>query len=835
MIDGGKKRVLRRKYATIGNMKQFLLLIVAIISAVACKDAGPPPIALSTPVVSSTALLEVAATPTLFVTPTEITSLQTPTTTTTASAKVATPTPIKTIIPPDPPSLRERLASAENAMQIGDYAQAVEHYGAIVGASGDGRVRSEARLNLGIAHFANQNYTAARAILNQVLAEDDQNPLAYYYRGQISAEQNNCKQASKDFTTLLDLMPAIRAYIFSWLGECALADGAMEQAIAYFEQAQNEPSNYLTTYQQRSTLAQLYRDTGAFDLSAEIYNQLLASARTDFTRGEVGYQLAQLLLQSGDREAGFATLQQLVSDYPTQNTTYLGLVELVGSGVVVDQYQRGLIDYYAEAYLPCIDAFNTYLAENPDKFNDQALLYLAWCYEGVGNLDSALATLEEYADLSRRTDGEGRIEQGHLLRRQGKWADAFDVYAELVEKLPTNSFASEALYWMAVIRDVRGESEEAITLYRQLADDYPDAKRAARGLFRAGFLANANDQPALAATIWRDGATAYPNDYHGEASLVWLIGLDGLDAELREIAQQYTLRDAFYSVRLHDLLAGNEAFAKVEAWELVLDQDSAEATLKTLLDLDPATDIATLPTEIKNDLHLIRAEQLWQLRRFEAAKLEFETLRESYSSNILASYQLALYFREVGLYRSMIIAAKTVIDTLDLNPFTAPKFLAGLAYPVEYGDLIFPLAEQYDYDPFVHFALVRQESLYESFATSFAAAQGLAQVIPDTGYYIAEKLAWPDYENADLFKPYVGLTFGAFYLNEQLDYFERTVPPALAAYNAGPGNAYNWWKAADDNIDSYTETISFAETRLYIETIYTGHAIYRHLYEDDNK
>jgi soluble lytic murein transglycosylase len=156
--------------------------------------------------------------------------------------------------------------------------------------------------------------------------------------------------------------------------------------------------------------------------------------------------------------------------------------------------------------------------------------------------------------------------------------------------------------------------------------------------------------------------------------------------------------------------------------------------------------------------------------------------------------------------------------------------VARLAYPVYYADLILPLAEQYGYDPLLQFALVRQESLFESFARSHAAAQGLSQVIPDTGRYIAMRLAWPNYENELLYRPAVGLVFGAYYLQEQLNNFDGDVYAALSAYNAGPGNAARWRNQAPDDPDLYVEIVNFPETRLYIERIYAGHAIYRFLY-----
>ena len=167
---------------------------------------------------------------------------------------------------------------------------------------------------------------------------------------------------------------------------------------------------------------------------------------------------------------------------------------------------------------------------------------------------------------------------------------------------------------------------------------------------------------------------------------------------------------------------------------------------------------------------------------------------------------------------------------VDATVFDAPRFLGRLSYPVHYSDLILPLAERYGFDPRLQFALVRQESLFESFARSGAAAQGLSQVIPDTGAWIAQRIAWPDFENEDLYKPYVGLNFGAYYLSQQLSAFDGQVHAALAAYNGGPGNAARWYETAGDDHDLFVDTVDFPETRLYIERIYEGFDAYRYLY-----
>jgi soluble lytic murein transglycosylase len=221
---------------------------------------------------------------------------------------------------------------------------------------------------------------------------------------------------------------------------------------------------------------------------------------------------------------------------------------------------------------------------------------------------------------------------------------------------------------------------------------------------------------------------------------------------------------------------------------------------------------------------------LWELGLYAEAKRELEEVRQSYSHDVLATYQLALYFRDLGLYRSSILAADALLLLSGQNVFEAPRFIARLSYPVYYQDLIRELADEYGYDPLLQFALVRQESLFESFIASHVGAQGLSQVMPATGEDIARSLGWPDFSKEDLYLPYVGLAFGAYYLDRQLETFDGDVYAALSAYNAGPGNAARWVAAAPHDPDLYLETVDYPETRTYIERIYVGYTAYRWLY-----
>jgi len=140
-------------------------------------------------------------------------------------------------------------------------------------------------------------------------------------------------------------------------------------------------------------------------------------------------------------------------------------------------------------------------------------------------------------------------------------------------------------------------------------------------------------------------------------------------------------------------------------------------------------------------------------------------------------------------------------------------------------------AELSDLDPLLVFSTIRQESLFESFATSYASAHGLMQVWPPTGELISTQLGWPPgYETADLYLPYVSVRFGTYYLAQQRDRFEGRLDVALAGYNGGPENAQRWLSTAGDDPDLFVELIDASEPRIYVPVIREHYAVYQILY-----
>ena len=107
-------------------------------------------------------------------------------------------------------------------------------------------------------------------------------------------------------------------------------------------------------------------------------------------------------------------------------------------------------------------------------------------------------------------------------------------------------------------------------------------------------------------------------------------------------------------------------------------------------------------------------------------------------------------------------------------------------------------------------------------------ALGLAQLIPSTAAAVAAPLGLAPPTPSTLLVPWSNLAIGARYLADQLAHFDR-IEVALAAYNAGPGNAARWLAEGPD-LPTFMEAITFGETRAYVEGVLALHLHYEAAY-----
>ncbi|MBN1955326.1 MAG: tetratricopeptide repeat protein [Anaerolineae bacterium] len=737
------------------------------------------------------------------------------------------------------------LQLGEAALFVGDIDGATLALQAALAISSDAQLGAQALLALGQTYLLDQAYDqAADAFqeLDERYPDSEQAHAAHFLHAEALMETGNAAGAAWQYQLYLKGGTAIGPYVHEWLGDALQAAGELDSALNAYRVAVDSAPDLSLEVGVREKIGLLHAAEGDFAAALEQYDAILAQARIADYRARIGHLAAETAILAGQVEAGYARHLEIVLEYPASPWAYQSLVVLVGAGVPVDDLTRGIVDYHAGAYSPAVAALYRYIESSESHSGD------AHYYAGLAHLEAgspALAAYQFRTLVETHPEspfwGEAWLHWGKSLEEQGDIGGAVQVYANFAQTAPSHPLAAESL-WSAAQALERSQDHDAAAAYESCQAAYPASDYAAQALFRAGLYHYRRGETARAVSDWQALVEQYPSSEHSSAAYLWLgkARLAAGDTISATAAFSQAARIdplGYYGLRAADML--QDPFAPpfrpasyAPPADLAAEQAAAEAWLASWLGLASGSRVGELDATLQDDPRLQRGLELWRLGQWEAARNELENLRRATADDPLAQYRLALLYRDIGLYRSSIIAASNLIalspaaSTLD-----APPFLARLAYPTHYAELVLSNAMEQDLPPLLVFALIRQESLFEGFATSWAYAHGLMQVIPSTGAYIAGQLGWPpDYETDDLYRPYVSIRFGTWYLAEQQDRFAGQLHATLAGYNGGPTNAARWLEAAGGDPDLFLETIGFRETQLYLKLIREHYAIYTALY-----
>ncbi len=154
-----------------------------------------------------------------------------------------------------------------------------------------------------------------------------------------------------------------------------------------------------------------------------------------------------------------------------------------------------------------------------------------------------------------------------------------------------------------------------------------------------------------------------------------------------------------------------------------------------------------------------------------------------------------------------------------------------LRFITPYRDLIEPQARAQGLDLAWVYGLMRQESRFVHRAASRVGAQGLMQVMPATGKWVAKKIGMSDYSRNKLAEPETNVLLGTSYMRIVLDDLEDHPVLASAGYNAGPGRAKRWRDSRTIDAAIYIETIPFDETRHYVKQVMENAVVYAAMME----
>jgi len=176
----------------------------------------------------------------------------------------------------------------------------------------------------------------------------------------------------------------------------------------------------------------------------------------------------------------------------------------------------------------------------------------------------------------------------------------------------------------------------------------------------------------------------------------------------------------------------------------------------------------------------------------------------------------------------LIVAVLLVVGVvIGISRFDLGDTIDELTLPLRHDDIIRQQAAEKGVPADLIAAVIYEESKFED-QTSTAGARGLMQITPDTADTIENLSGGETFVYEDLADPELNIRYGTFYLAYLLDKYGGDVVAALAAYNAGEGNA-DEWGGAGMKIDD----IEFPETYDYVQDVLDRRDQYRQKYGDE--
>jgi len=453
-------------------------------------------------------------------------------------------------------------------------------------------------------------------------------------------------------------------------------------------------------------------------------------------------------------------------------------LESGGTGAEVSEarYRLGLSLYRMRSYSEAARVLTEAEASSPG-YRTAAAYYAALSISASSNRRAGADALVSFADRYPGSRWAPRTlkQAGDRLLSTDREA-AGQIYTRLIDAHPTYWENAKILFSLGEAARDADELDEAREWFVELGRGIFHPQEKAQGWFWAARMAEASGDSATAAGYLERGGDRYPWTYYGARAL----GELGRSLPESPVTPQ--------DVEIGLLAVPDWADASIEAGIVLI---------RTGLTREGETQL----------LHAVSRRSFTRERLYDlwAASVE--------GSAFSAATRLGDRLLDFGRW-----------DEDD------PRYL-NLLFPLYFVDLIEPVAQQNELDPYLILALIKQESAFLPDARSYVGARGLMQLMPETAEEWRNRLRLPPIEEEDLYDPAINLSLGIPYFAHLVNRFGGSTEKALAAYNGGATNVRRWERGLIDNRpETFIESIGYPETRTFVLTIMNNYYRYRYLW-----
>jgi soluble lytic murein transglycosylase len=653
------------------------------------------------------------------------------------------------------------------------------------------------QLALGNSLGASDTLTALRNRYPQSPEGND----AQLMLAQIHASQGQRDRAIKELTDYAkrnaDIAPYVELLIAQYQQEAGKSKDALARAQTL---AERKDVIERVTIEALERVRAIQIQRGDNDAYIKTTNQLLDLATVPGYRAELIYERGNVEKAQGNSSAASNDFNEVMKTYPDSSYALQAAAALSGMNTssAVPSQQIGLLDYDAGNYQDAIAAFNSALSVNP--LDDTSWYYRAMSTLRAGDDQTATTQLAQLPVKFPKSTfiAEALYTAGRLNEGYGNLQTAQDDYQAAISHDPTSETANNARLRLGFVFYLQANYQNAVDVLKQVAGK---ADLLAQASFWQGKAYDQLKQTDNARTAWQQASNDDPLGFYGLRAAQLLAGT----STNLEPADPDQAVDT-------NLTAGQRA--SLDRWY------AAQGTT-----VDDARNAVLKNPSYQRFVHLTAVGLTQQ------AGWEMSDFADQHDHNLPVLFQFGELLLESGQYNASYKIGLALQDDAQALGTMYPNELNRIAYPPAFASLVQSNASQNKVDPLLFLALVRQESSYDPSVTSAADARGLAQIVPDTAKTMADALGMDNW-NADLlYRPYVAVELGTIYLHDRLSIFDGSIVEALAAYNAGDGNAQEWAnQIKSDDPDVYVESIPFSETYDYVKKVYANYLNYLRLY-----
>jgi len=414
---------------------------------------------------------------------------------------------------------------------------------------------------------------------------------------------------------------------------------------------------------------------------------------------------------------------------------------------------------------------------------------------------------------------------GNSLRSLGERYLAIDKYEKIIGQYPESYYARQAYLRLAESYFQLKETDKGISMWRELISKYPNSYESMTSLWNLARYYTNNNSDLKALDYYRELSERFSKSNLGDDALYWrgkILESIGSDEEAKaayeKLIREYPL--SYYAERIIEQRSDIGL-----AWPVSVSKKEDFINLEEFLKKYDKI-------EGKGQLSLLKAELFEEISFYKESIVELKGTLNYYPGNIFLLFKLSDIYKKNKDYYDSLNYAEIIFNYLKDNYLLEelPLELWQGLYPVYYEDAIRERASEYEIDPLLVLAMIREESRFNAWNESVAGARGLMQIIFSTGEWIAQKINLEEFNDEMLFDSEINIDLGCWYINYLKERFSNDLILIISGYNAGPGTTSKWLEQYDrSDLDNFVENVPYSETREHIKKVTKSYQMYKRL------